>query len=63
LLFTGVGPATAAGLSDAQCNKLDREQQQLLDKQKRQNGKLDQHDRKRLSNIEDQSNVYCGPDR
>lgn len=63
LLIAGIGPASAAGLTDAQCHQLDREQQQLLDKQKRQHGKLDDHDRKRLSNIEDQSNVYCGPDR
>jgi len=61
-LIAGIGPVAAAGLSQAQCDHLDREHQQLLDKQKRQNGRLNQHDRKRLSDIENQSNVYCGPD-
>jgi hypothetical protein len=61
-LMAGIGPAAAAGLTKAQCDQLDREQQQLQDKQNRQHGKLNQHDRNRLSNIESQSNVYCGPD-
>jgi hypothetical protein len=57
VLIAGVGPALAAGLSPAQCQKLESEYAQLQQKQK--NGTATAADKKRMKQIDDQTNVYC----
>jgi len=49
--------ASAAGLSPAQCNKLEREYKKLQDKEKRH--QLTPAERKRMHEIDDQTNLYC----
>ncbi|HEY5211081.1 MAG TPA: hypothetical protein VIJ42_16705 [Stellaceae bacterium] len=49
--------AVAAGLSPAQCTKLEREYKKLQDKEKRH--QLTPADRKRMHEIDDQTNIYC----
>ncbi len=57
VLVAGAEPALAAGLTPAQCQQLEREYTRL--QQKEQNHTATAADKKRMKQIDDQTNIYC----
>jgi hypothetical protein len=57
VVIAGAGPALAAGLTPAQCQQLEREYSRL--QQKEQNGTATPADKRRMKQIDDQTNIYC----
>lgn len=57
IVIAGAVPAFAAGLTPAQCQNLEREYSRL--QQKEQNGTATPADKRRMKQIDDQTNIYC----
>lgn len=57
VLAVGAGQALAAGPPQVHCQQLEREYSQL--QQKEQNGTATPADKRRMKQIDDQTNIYC----